>query len=170
MPNTYDPIATQTLVSTAATVTFSSIPATYTDLVLIVNAKDSSFTNRDIIVRFNSDTGSNYSITYIYGNGSTAASGRYSNNTYCNLGYFTTRGTTDGYVGIANIMNYSNTTTNKTMLTRSNAVSSDTSLPGTEAIANLWRSTAAINSVALTSPTSTFAIGSTFTLYGIKAA
>jgi hypothetical protein len=170
MPSTYEPIATQTLGSNTTTVTFSSIASTYTDLIIVLNGKDGSVTSADISIQFNSDTGSNYSFTYLYGNGTTAASGRASNNTAARLGYFTTRGTTDGYMGIAQIMNYSNTTTFKTMITRSNALSSNTTYPGTETIVNLWRSTSAITSIDIKSPTSTFATGSTFTLYGIKAA
>ncbi len=170
MPSTYTPIATTTLGSNQSSVTFSSISGAYTDLILIVVSKDGSSTGQDISIQFNSDTGSNYSFTYLYGNGTSAASGRASNNTAARLGYFTTRGTTDGYNAIAQIMNYSNTTTNKTMITRSNSLSSNTSYPGAETIVNLWRNTAAITSVVLSSGTSSFATGSTFTLYGVKSA
>ena len=65
-------------------------------------------------------------------------------------------------------MNYSNTTTNKTVLARGNNAS-DASYPGTEAFVGLWRSTAAINRIDFSSNSKTWNAG-TFTLYGIKAA
>ncbi len=168
--NTYEAIATQTLGSNTTTVTFSSIPSTYTDLVIVLNGKNGSATNTDITIQFNSDTGNNYSFTYLYGNGTTVGTGRVTNYPDGRLGYYTTPGTTDGYMGIIQIMNYSNTTTNKTMITRSSSLSSNTTYPGTETIVNLWRSTSAITTVAINSPTSTFATGSTFNLFGIASA
>lgn len=171
MPATYEPIATNTLTSGAASVTFSSISANYTDLVLVVNSANATNTTHEIRIILNSDTGTNYSFTYLYGNGTTAGSGRQSNTAYGVLGYFTTPGTTSlAYLGIVNFMAYSNTTTNKTFITRSNA-NPTTTYAGAETIVNLWRSTAAINSIKLEHNSgSNFATGSTFTLYGIKAA
>jgi hypothetical protein len=67
-------------------------------------------------------------------------------------------------VGITHFMNYSNTTTYKTALTRSN------SPYGTEAAVNLWRNTSAITSITLFIQSSTLNAGTTFTLYGIAAA
>jgi len=72
--NTYTPIATQTLSTSAASVTFSSISGAYTDLVLIINAASSA--QKDIDIRFNSDTAGNYSNTWMAGNGSSTHSGR----------------------------------------------------------------------------------------------
>jgi hypothetical protein len=169
MSSTYEKIATTTLGSTTTDVTFSTISGSYTDLVLVVNSKSVGGTGQEIIIRFNSDTGNNYSFTYLYGNGTTAASGRASNTSSARLGYFTVMGTNEGYMGIAQIMNYSNTTTNKTMITRSNSNSSNSSNLGTEYIVNLWRDTSAITTVLVSAPSVNFAAGSTFTLYGIKA-
>jgi hypothetical protein len=116
------------------------------------------------------DTGSNYSTTYILGNGSTASSGRFSNLTYGaldrNLGVTTTTG---GLNTITHFMNYSNTTTNKTILSRANQV--DATYNGAEAMVNLWRSTVAINTLkAFITNGVLFNVGSTFSLYGIAAA
>lgn len=162
MPITYEPIATTTLGSAAATITFSSIPGTYTDLILIVNALRDTGSSDDHLVRFNGDTGSNYSRSYIYGDGTTAASGRESNQTSAKLVYLnsTVRG-----VPQLHIMNYSNTTTYKTVIQRQN-------LPDTVTAINvaLWRSTSAITSITITTPANNFASTSTFTLYGIKSA
>ena len=162
MASTYTPIATTTLTSGATSVTFSSISGAYTDLVLICNG--STAANANNYLQFNSDTGSNYSATRLSGDGTAASSARNTSQTQMLLdgfGYWTST-----YEGnkIIHIMNYSNTTTNKTVLTRSNTASK-----GTDVLVGLWRSTAAITSVKFNSD-STIQAGSTFTLYGIKAA
>ena len=171
MASTYEPIATQTLGSNTLSVTFSSIPSTYTDLVLVTVQNNSDNTLSAPAVTFNSDTGSNYSYTYLTGTGSSAISGRLSSQSGILLGYYTTAGTTDGFMNIMTFPNYSNTTTFKTQLQRSNNGGGNSTYLGAEAIVSLWRNTSAISSITLTySGTSRFATGSTFTLYGIKAA
>ena len=164
MAATYEKIASTTLSTIATDVTFSSIPSTYTDLVLIVNAK-SVIGGVDLSARFNSDSGSNYSKTNLYGSGAGAVSTRNSNQTQANLdlgGYVT-----NSFVSyqIAHIMNYSNATTYKTYLARAGNTSVTV-----DAIVGLWRNTAAITSIVLFVSGDTFASGSTFNLYGIKAA
>lgn len=165
--NTYKSIATQTLGSAAASVTFSSIPSTYTDLVLIANIKHSFGTTGDVIVdglQFNNDTGTNYSKTNLQGNGTTAASDRGSNTT--GISYVATRSSESYFAtNVINIMNYANTTTFKTVLLR--GAGNSTSV-GTNAQVGLYRSTSAISTVTINA-TSTFTIlaGSTFSLYGV---
>jgi hypothetical protein len=159
MATTYTPIATQTLGSSAATVTFSSIPSTYTDLILIIAGTASG--GDAVYLQYNSDTGSNYSFTNMQGDGSVTASGRGSSTTEARIGSI---GTTQ-YNSISHIMNYSNTTTNKTCVSRSNRTDVNTF-----AFVNLWRNTAAITSISIKTPGSTFSTGCVFTLYGIKAA
>jgi len=160
MPQTYTPIATYTIPSTTSSYTFSSIPSTYTDLVIVTSIQRTATGNTRI--RFNGDTGTNYSTTYIEGNGTAASSVRVPNQTYMTLDY--SNSTSNWVPSIANVMNYANTTTNKTMINRTG----DAGVV-VLAYAQLWRSTAAINSITLVSDTN-FATGSTFTLYGIKAA
>jgi hypothetical protein len=163
MPVTYTPIATQTLGSAAATVTFSSIAGTYTDLLLISNNKLAGGTTAGFWLQFNSDTASNYSDTYFYGDGTTAASGRASNQTKMFIG---NTNATDFNTQTVSIQNYSNSTTYKTALGRA-------AVPANYTIAyvGLWRSTSAITSIVIGNDAAqNFAIGSTFTLYGIKAA
>ena len=161
--NTYVALDTQTLTSTAATVTFSSIPQGYTDLVLIASPLVTS-SAYDLVVRFNGDTASNYSNTILSGTGSSAISARLSNQTIMYLDYYGVINTTQTN-RIINIMNYSNSTTYKTVLSRANNAGS-----GTDAIVGLWRNTAAITSLVLIAQTGgTFAAGSTFSLYGIKS-
>ena len=167
--NTYVAIATQTLGSAVATVTFSSIPGTYTDLVLVMQPAGSS-TSQNIGLRFNSDSAGNYSETNIKGNGTTASSSRASSISYINVtDLIGTASTLGEQIGICNIMNYANTTTYKTVITRSGKnVSAN---PGTESIVAVWRNTAAITTIdVVQSGVVTFSTGSTFTLYGIAAA
>ncbi len=163
--STYTPIATTTLGSATASYTFSSIPSTYTDLVLIASGTLDSGTDQDLRFQLNGDSGSNYSATFLYGSGSAANSNRISNDTYGMLDYYGSFSTTQRNVYISNFMNYSNTTTFKTIVGRGNRANS-----GTDAVVNLWRSTSAITSILLTCPGRNMATGSTFTLYGIAAA
>ena len=156
MTATYDCIATTTLGSTQTSVSLTSISGSYTDLIIIINGSFSSGSGVD--TQFNSDTGTNYSRTRVYGDGTSALSARSTNATAISSGYL---GTTQS-VTIIQIMNYANTTTYKTLLARGSASGSQV-----VATAGLWRSTAAITSVTLSG--GTFASGSTFTLYGIKA-
>jgi hypothetical protein len=164
--NTYEAIATQTLGSAAASVTFSSIPSTYTDLVLVTNEKQTG--GRASAIQFNGDTASNYSMTEMYGDGATAGSIRLSNYARIYYAYDVFADTSNfGLTTITHLMNYSNTTTNKTILTRA----SNANGGGTSAMVGLWRSTSAITSIYLyLDNLSNFAAGSTFSLYGIKAA
>ena len=161
--NTYVAIATQTLGSAAASVTFSSIPGTYTDLVLVCNSKLTSGTPTSRL-QFNGDTATNYSTTMIYGDGSTVGAVRVSNEASANTG-----GNTDEFgTTIIHINNYSNTTTYKTTLSRYNFLGPAYSEGGTKT--SLWRSTAAITSIVVFPVSSTYVSGSTFSLYGIAAA
>jgi len=159
--NTYTPIATTTFVSAQASYTFSSIPSTYTDLVLVSNLISPS--SGSLYIRVNSDTATNYSRTNLYGNGTTVTSDRASSETlsYVYPGAIGASPTTL----ITTFNNYSNATTNKTWITRANDTTLDVS-----AVVALWRSTAAINTILFAINTGTMGIGTTFTLYGITAA
>jgi hypothetical protein len=163
--STYTPISTQTLSSAAASVTFSGIPQTYTDLVLVISAIQSTGADQQCRIQFNGDTGSNYSLTYIDGNGTSAVSGRNTSQTNMSVYYVASPGTASPITSIVQLQNYSNTTTNKTMLVRAGSTASVVS-----AYVGLWRNTAAITSLVVT-PTSggNLQSGSTFTLYGIGA-
>ena len=164
MPSTYEPIATQTLGSSASSVTFSSITGTYTDLVIVCNGLANSGTT-GLGMRYNGDTGNNYSATFLEGSGTTALSERQSSTNYLRVAWNSIWDTTTPSNIIINIQNYSNATTYKTSINRSN-----NSARYVEAIVGLWRNTNAITSFTLTGVTNNLAAGSTFTLYGIKAA
>ena len=162
MTSTYDKIASTTLVTGQSSVTLSSIPATYTDLVYVFNGAGS--TDINIYMQFNGDTATNYSSTYIGGNGTTVVSARATSAAHILINaqsYMQTGFTTNALI---NINNYSNATTYKTSINRFNNGSN-----GTDAVVGLWRNTNAITSILLKPHTGTFSTGSTFTLYGIKA-
>ena len=166
MPSTYDKIEAKTLGSAANSVSFTSIPSTYTDLVLVCNYS-LNVANASLWCRLNSDTASNYSYTRLSGNGTSATSGRDSSQTQARITADTTaQGSGTRQMVTLNFQNYSNTSTNKSFLTRYNSVG------GTEAFVCLWRNTSAISTVDIKYFDTTNAIesGSTFTLYGIKAA
>lgn len=161
MPSTYEKIATAAGTGSNTTLTFSSIPSTYTDLVLVINGSLS--TGNNTRMTFNNDSGSNYSMTVVSGDGSSASS--YRDSGQPNFQYM---GYTDSSISnfIINILNYSNTTTYKTFLHRRN-------LAGGQVSANvgLYRSTSAVNRVDVFSATgATWTTSTTATLYGIKAA
>lgn len=158
--NTYVAIATQTLISNTATVTFSSIPSTYTDLVLVAVVKNSSTLNNGRFF-FNNDTSALYSGTYLQGNGSAASTGRVSNVNSC---YTPEISTTDWTIITANIMNYSNTTTFKSTIIRGGTASDRTA-----EWVDLYRSTNAISRLDFETFGGNLVAGSTFSLYGITA-
>jgi len=163
MTATYEKIATNTLSSAAATITFSSIPATYTDLVLVTSG-NSTAANVYESLQVNGDTGSNYSRTYLSGDGSITDSGRNNSQTYFRFDAYSRVSATGRNINIININNYSNSTTYKTFLARSNNAAL-----GVDAVVGLWRSTAAITSITIFMDINNWTSGSTFTLYGIKA-
>lgn len=164
MTATYDKIATQTLGSSTATVTFSSIDTTYTDLYVVVNATVTG--SGDAYMRVGNgsiDTGSNYSRTWLIGSGTSALSGRESSQTFL---YLNVNGinASDKITYNISLNNYSNTTTNKTVLFRNGYSQTDV-----VAAVGLWRSTSAINTINFVRTANAWDTGSTFTLYGIKA-
>jgi hypothetical protein len=168
--STYTPIATYTVTGSnllgTTGVTFSSIPSTYTDLVIVQNVSLTAAAISQIRVGNGSvDTGTNYSQTSLSGNGSTASSTRATaQSTWrSELAHMTAGWGTY----ISNLQNYSNTTTYKTTIQRYDNVP----FGATEAIVGLWASTASINTIKLyLDRAESYLVGSTFTLYGIAAA
>jgi hypothetical protein len=160
MASTYTPIATYTTPSAQSSYTFTSIPSTYTDLVIVGSVKVGS--SGDYLgLQFNGDTGSNYSRTRLSGNGSSASSEREANSVRVNM---YNQSSANFYSNILHIMNYANTTTYKTFLSRN-----DIADWNTNAQVGLWRSTSAITSITLIGGGNLQA-DTTFTLYGIEAA
>jgi hypothetical protein len=171
MASTYEPIATTTLGSAASEIIFDNIPQTYTDLVVIVNARrtDAATDGSLFLIPWNSSLpASPQSLTTLVGNGSSAASGRSSNQDGLLMGLVPAGNAASGTFGIAEVhlMNYSNTTTFKTLLCRSNNAGTDV-----RAEVGLTRTTAAITRLyILTFSAVTMLAGSSASLYGIKAA
>ena len=168
LPSTMTPIATQTLTASASSITFSSIPQGYTDLMIVTSAI-ANVTGADVFVTtYNGDTASNYSYTSMYGSGSAAGSYRASS-TGIILGWMSTFNSSEWSPSIFHLMNYSNATTNKTMLVKSG--NATTSGAYVDLSVSLWRSNAAITSINMRTVNGYgIKAGSSFTLYGIKAA
>lgn len=152
-------LATTTLASASATVTFSSISGAYRDLRIILHCSHSADNEVDLNYRFNGDSGSNYTRVAMTGNGSSAGSFATGPDTELQL----LQGSTTLSVATTDIMDYSATDKHKTVLARGNLTSGRVS-----AFAGRWASTAAITSISITPRSGgTFTTGSTFSLYGI---
>jgi hypothetical protein len=158
--STYTPIETRTLGSAQADITFSSITGSYTDLVIVANIIRTS--GSDLEFQLNGNTGSSYSTTFLFGDGSTAQSINTSNAAAGNAGY---SASTNPMTMIMQLQNYSNATTFKTILVRNSPAANAVS-----ALVNLYRSTSAITSIKFYTTSGNLNTGSTFTLYGIAAA
>jgi hypothetical protein len=160
---TYTPLATVTLGSAASSVTFSSIPATYRDLVLVESFQHTT-TGSQSLMKFG-DTSTNYSMVTMRGNGSAANSATFSGDG--NIG--TSPGNTNNTANVQltcvrHIMDYSATDKHKTILQRF----SDTS-QHTIAVAGRWANTSTITTIGLSNLSGNYAAGSSFALYGIVA-
>jgi len=166
---TYTLISSNVLASSAASVTFSSIPATYTDLVLRISARSATASATDqLVLTFNSDSGANYSITRLYGNGATAVS---SSSTVMLAGIINASTTTASTFSNTEIYipNYLSKTS-KPMSTFS-AQENNTTTGIDNVNAMLYRNTSALTSIVITNTSATnFDIGSSFYLYGISNA
>lgn len=157
---TYTPLATVTLGTAAASLTFSSIPATYRDLVMILNCKVLTG-NPFPRARVNSDSGNNYVRVSVVGNGSTATSATSTSNVIA-LSGDASAAANFNYNTITNFMDYSATDKHKTVISRGNNVDVATAISATR-----WTNTAAITSIEVSLTSSSFDVGSTFNLYGI---
>ena len=172
MPTTYEPIATTTLGSTAADITFTGISQSYTDLVVVVFARSTNASAEVAgflrVGNGSIDTGSNYSSTRLLGTGAAASSARATSVTRVAWDAIPANTSASGTfcATVISINNYSNATTYKTFLIRSNEPNNYV-----EATVGLWRNTAAINQVRIFGDgAADLAIGTVITLYGIKAA
>jgi hypothetical protein len=167
MPVTYDRIATTTLGSANNQIQFTSIPATYTDLRIVLVAQ--SVSDNDTFMRFNGDTGTNYSLTNVYGGGTSAGTFQYSSLTTIPIGNATALPISPNWGLLTlDIFSYAGST-NKTCL--STFAQDKNGAGAVESSVGLWRNTAAITSISLNQAASgTFATGSTATLYGILKA
>jgi hypothetical protein len=160
--NTYVALRKETVAVAAPSVTFDLTGITgYTDLVIVAKTKNSGVAVNSLELRLNGDTTTNYSVGYIYGDGTDDLSGRLSNRNQGIIGWDSATNFTQTVV---NIQNYANATTFKTILCRSSDADGRVA-----AWVNLWRKTPeAITSITINSQSpANIAVGSTFSLYGI---
>lgn len=165
MTATYENIATTTLSSASSTITLSSIPGTFTDLRLVmVGIPKTSIGSLIAQVRFNSDTGTNYSMTNLIGDGSSASSLRTTNSTRLQPEGFVTTGP---MFFTMDVFSYAGST-NKTVL-----ITNSTDRNGAGIVnraAGLWRNTSAITTITLVGDGGyEYDTGTKVTLFGIKA-
>lgn len=157
---TYTPLANITLGSSAASVTFSSISQAYRDLILIGTMSNTSG-DVGVLMRFNSDSGSNYYLVNMRGDGSTTSS-QTATQTGVNISdSFDSEGE---YMTKTQIMDYSATDKHKTSLVNKTAA-----FDAVMASAVRWANTAAITSLVIAPNSSTFKAGTSFALYGVAA-
>ena len=160
---TYTALATVTLGSSASSVTFSSIPATYRDLILVSSVALSPA--GDVHLRFNSDTGSNYSTVFGYGYSGGTGSASETQSFMTTTVYGAASTTIGEHAGVVQIMDYSATDKHKTVLSRANRANS-----GVDFIAGRWANTSAINTILVFHAAGrTLLTGTTLNLYGIVA-
>lgn len=170
MSTTMKLIAKQTLGSATATVTFDSIPGTYTDLILVCSTRSArgTFYADDVRLRFNNNS-TGYSDRVLQGNASQATSYANSSAAQITAGYSTTSVSTANTFASTNIYvpNYAGST-NKS--TSSESVVEHNSGTANEtyiiASAGLWANTAAVTRIDLFG-VANFAASSSFFLYGI---
>lgn len=158
MANAMVALANLTLGANAATVTFSNLPATgYRDLRLVING--TATVGGNIFMRFNGDSGANYTYVQAYGTGSSTASSTSSGGETADAsGVFYTNPTIATY----DIMDYSATHKHKSNVNRGSAAGNLVIMS-----AGRWASTAAITSVVVSHGSGSYATGTTFSLYGI---
>jgi hypothetical protein len=166
----FESIATTVLSSSTSTITFSSIPSTYKHLQIRYMSRSASATTTDFLSwRFNSDSGSNYSRHYLFGEGASVTAGGAAPDTRMTTDGTTGATATSGMfgVGIVDILDYADTNKHKTL----RALSVDDRNGSGLVVVNSgnWRSTSAVNTITIiTNSTANFVQYSHFALYGIK--
>lgn len=164
MPQTYEAITTFTATGSESTVTFNSIPQTYTDLVLVTNSRPNPAK-----IRFNNDTGNNYDEEFFASNESGYVANQSLNDNYI-YGYYYGPAQSSLEVGMSifNIANYTSSTYYKTVVTRG---AGTTVTQGSNTLnGQVWKNTAAITRIDISNSGGAFSAGCVFTLYGILAA
>lgn len=163
---TYDSIYSQTLNVDTTSFTISNIPQNYTDLMIIASVKG-TINGYGLMARFNNDSSTNYSVTYMMGNGTTCSGGRVTSVTKAYLQNYGVSDAVDYALAKSIIFQYTNTNMYKTVLSESAGIRTGN---GLDRSVNVWRSTNAITSIYFELFSGTIKANSTFALYGIKAA
>lgn len=171
MPSpTYTLIASNTLSSSAASVTFSSIPSTYTDLEIRWSVRSTNASDfENIIIEFNSDTGSNYSRTSLTGSGSAASSNRATSAATWNQAITNGATSTSNTFGSGALYIPSYTSTANKVGSNFGVQETNATAANIRVNAYLYQTSSAISSMKFSSANSeNFVSGSSFFLYGIK--
>jgi hypothetical protein len=162
--NSYESIATVTVGSAVSSITFSSIPSTYTHLQIRFIAKVATGSG-NYFLQFNSDTASNYNSHLLYGSGSSAFALADSSWAGINL---VSGSSTQFSGGVVDILDYTNTNKNKTVRTLGGFDANGSGF--VNFYSGLWRNTAAVTSITIRELIngSNLTQYSSFALYGIK--
>jgi hypothetical protein len=166
----FELISTTIASGSSASVTFSSIPATYKHLQLRLTNRGVYATTNDLLnlLRFNGDTGANYAWHGLQGDGSSVYANNGTSVTSICAGVFPGGSSTaDSFSGaIVDILDYANT--NKNTTTRMLSGSHTATGKNIKLTSGVWFNTSAITSLTLTTEIGNFTSGSRFSLYGIK--
>lgn len=170
----FESIASATGTGSSNTITFSSIPSTYTSLqIRFIGRTTASDVPANLHIRLNGDTGSNYAQHQLYGDGTTATASGAATQTRIRGGAISTAAETSGVMGvnIVDIHDYSSTTRNKTVRIFS-GIDKNGSGGFVELGSGLWASTSAVNSVSLLTTVTggSWTTDTVIALYGIKGA
>lgn len=155
---TYTPLATITLGANASSVTFSSIPATYRDLIVIYTTPSNISSSGFPGIRLNNDTGSNYDFVLMQTSADIVQS---TSGTLTRMGL----GATDTRAAVCQILDYSATDKFKPSLLRYGTADNTT----VQARATTWKNTSAVTSLVFMTTAGQYQSGTTFSLYGIAA-
>ncbi len=172
--NSYESIATTTVGSGgSSTITFTSIPSTYQHLQIRYIARDTLGTAdvAGLLLRFNSDSGTNYTRHYLLADGASVYTGGSTSRTSINGGLVLSGGSPASVfaAGVIDILDYDDTNKYKTYRVLSGVDTNGTSPPGyVDFESALWLSTSAVTSITITLPSGNYAEYSSFALYGIK--
>jgi len=165
MAYSYKLIEAKTLGSTAASITFNSIPQTYTDLNVLCSIRGS--TNGDgIYVQFNGNT-SSYSVRQLFGDGSSVASNTPGQTNYGTIGYTTT--VTSNTFGNLSIYVPNYTSSNNKSYSADSVQEANQTQAYMNLVAGLWSNSSAITSLTIACQVGNLETNSTFYLYGIKS-
>jgi len=167
MANTYQLIEAKTLSSNATSVTFSSIPATYTDLQFVCSVRCADGAYGNYFVYFNA-TG-NASSKVLSGDGAAASSASgYGPATYLTMGTLNSAGQTANTFNSASVYIPNYASSNFKSISVENVTETNATTAYAQINAGLWSSTSAINTLVIYADGSNMVQYSTFYLYGIK--
>jgi len=172
--NSFESIASVTLTSTASTISFTSISSSYTHLQIRYNSRHDNDTQNNMYMRLNSDNSSIYMRMYIFTDGTTIQTIEDINTDA--MGYFSvansSRTANNFGGGIINILDYKNTSKNKSVLARTGRAQQASGTTGILMSAGQWASTSAVDTITfgMFAGEGNFVTNTTFALYGIKTA